>query len=186
VGRGAVAYIVAGDSDTAAVDRFFERIASPALTDIRVDWGEMRVSDVYPERIPDLFVGRPVILTGRFTGKGKTTIAVTGNYGGERVTQKLTVAPDRDQEHEGVRRIWARARIADLKDEALQADAVRQVDIRGEITATALTHGLVSDYTAFVAVDATRVTAGDHGVTVVQPVPVPEGVRYDTTVLPFK
>jgi Ca-activated chloride channel family protein len=186
VGRGAVAYIVAGDSDTEAVDRFFERVSSPALTDISVDFGDMRVSDVYPERIPDLFVGRPVILTGRFTGKGRTTIAVTGSYGGEQVTQKLAARLDRDREHEGVRRIWARARIADLTDEALRADAVRQAEIRGEIKATALTHGLVSDYTAFVAVDATRVTAGDHGVTVVQPVPVPEGVRYDTTVMPFE
>ncbi|HEY5998729.1 MAG TPA: VIT domain-containing protein [bacterium] len=184
VGRGAVAYIGAGDSDTEAVDRFYERIARPALTDIAIDWGGMRVADVYPERIPDLFVGRPVILTGRFTGLGRTTIEVTGTSGGERVVQKLAAQLDRKQQHEGVRRIWARARIADLTDEALQADAVRQADIRGEIKATALTHGLVSDYTAFVAVDATRVTAGDEGVTVVQPVPVPEGVRYDTTVVP--
>jgi Ca-activated chloride channel family protein len=185
VGRGAVAYIVAGDSDTEAVDRFFERIASPALTDIAVDWGGMEVSGVYPERIPDLFVGRPVILTGRFTGTGKTSVAVTGTYGGERVTQKIKVKLDKTQ-HEGIARIWARARIAALSDELPQADAVRQGDIRGEIKATALTHGLVSSYTAFVAVDATRVTEGDHGVTVVQPVPVPEGVRYDTTVLPFE
>ena len=127
-----------------------------------------------------------MIVTGRFAGKGKTTIEVTGTYGGERVTQRLAVQLDRKEQHEGVRRIWARARIADLADEALQADADRQADIRGEIKATALTHGLVSDYTAFVAVDATRVTAGDHGVTVVQPVPVPEGVRYDTTVAPLR
>lgn len=40
----------------------------------------------------------------------------------------------------------------------------------------------MSAYTAFVAVDSTRQTAGDHGVTVAVPVPVPDGVRYDTTV----
>ena len=40
----------------------------------------------------------------------------------------------------------------------------------------------MSAYTAFVAVDSTQTTAGDHGVTVAVPVPVPEGVRYDTTV----
>jgi Ca-activated chloride channel family protein len=46
----------------------------------------------------------------------------------------------------------------------------------------ALTHNLVSDFTAFVAVDSTARTAGDHGTTVAVPVRVPEGVRYDTTV----
>ena len=40
----------------------------------------------------------------------------------------------------------------------------------------------MSDYTAFVAVDASRRTAGSHGTTVHQAVPVPEGVRYQTTV----
>jgi Ca-activated chloride channel family protein len=179
-----VAYIVAGDSNTEAVDRFFDRISRPALTDIAIDWGGMQVSNVYPERIPDLFVGRPVILTGRFSGRGTTTIAVTGTSGGERVTQKLKAELDRKEQHEGVRRIWARARIADLTDEMLKADDRRQADLRGEIKATALTYGLISDYTAFVAVDATRVTEGEHGVTVVQPVPVPEGVRYETTVAP--
>jgi hypothetical protein len=40
----------------------------------------------------------------------------------------------------------------------------------------------MSEYTAFVAVDASERTAGQHGTTVYQAVPVPSGVRYDTTV----
>ena len=40
----------------------------------------------------------------------------------------------------------------------------------------------MSNYTAFVAVDSLTKTSGDHGTTVMVPVPVPEGVRYDTTV----
>ena len=47
---------------------------------------------------------------------------------------------------------------------------------------TALEYGLMSAYTAFLAVDSSRKTEGDHGVTVAVPVPVPDGVRYDTTV----
>jgi len=41
---------------------------------------------------------------------------------------------------------------------------------------------LRSSFTAFVAVDASRRTEGTQGVTVPVAVPVPEGVRYDTTV----
>jgi Ca-activated chloride channel family protein len=51
-----------------------------------------------------------------------------------------------------------------------------------QITQVALAYGLMSAYTAFVAVDSSHVTAGDHGTTVAVPVPVPDGVRYDTTV----
>ncbi|MHC4316818.1 MAG: hypothetical protein ACYSW3_30625 [Planctomycetota bacterium] len=46
----------------------------------------------------------------------------------------------------------------------------------------ALEYSLMSAYTAFVAVDSSRITEGDHGVTVDVSVPVPDGVRYDTTV----
>ncbi len=184
LGKGAVAYLLRGDSDAAVVDRFFERVQHAALTDIEIDWGGLRVTDVYPRRVPDLFVGRPVVLTGRFEGHGDAEIRVRGRVAGEPQTITLR-APldDPDARHAGISRIWARARIADLSDEQVQARREhRQRDLSGEIRETALAYGLVSEYTAFVAVDSTRVTAGDHGVTVPVPVPVPEGVRYDTTV----
>jgi hypothetical protein len=44
-------------------------------------------------------------------------------------------------------------------------------------------YNLMSPFTAFVAVDALRRTAGDYGTTVAVPVPVPDGVRYETTVM---
>jgi Ca-activated chloride channel family protein len=53
------------------------------------------------------------------------------------------------------------------------AERIRQV---------ALDYNLMSTFTAFVAVDSSRRTEGREGVTVPVAVPVPEGVRYDTTV----
>jgi Ca-activated chloride channel family protein len=40
----------------------------------------------------------------------------------------------------------------------------------------------MSAFTAFLAVDSSRVTEGGQGTTVPVAVPVPDGVRYDTTV----
>lgn len=51
-----------------------------------------------------------------------------------------------------------------------------------DVKETALAYNLVSAYTAFVAVDSAARTAGEHGTTVNVPVPVPDGVRYETTV----
>jgi Ca-activated chloride channel family protein len=180
LGRGAVAYVTLRDSDVEAVDLFYERIAHLALTDIHVDWGGMEVTDVYPARIPDLFVGRPVILTGRFKGHGETTVRVSGMVAGERQTFAVHVnLDDVAGRRAGISKIWARARIAGLVDEMATTGAQ---GLASEIQRTALTHGLVSAYTAFVAVDSTRVTEGNHGTTVAVPVPVPEGVKYETTV----
>ena len=78
---------------------------------------------------------------------------------------------------------WTRQRIAELSDRH-----VIGYDPYGELVSqireTALERQLMSAYTSFVAVDSRHVTHGSHGTTVRQAVPVPTGVRYDTTVPP--
>jgi len=179
LGRGAVAYVGLDQSGGEVMNHFFERVSHPAMTDISVDWGRMKVSDVYPERIPDLFVGRAVAVTGRFSGEGKTTIKIKGDVGEESRDLSLPVELDAASAHKGIAAVWARMKIADLADRSTYR---RDEELPLQIKQVALEYGLMSAYTAFVAVDSLSRTAGDHGVTVSVPVPVPEGVRYETTV----
>jgi Ca-activated chloride channel family protein len=138
------------------------------------------VSDVFPQRVPDLFVGRPVTLAGRFSGAAPTVVQLTGIVQGERMTVEARVVPtDAGGANSSLPAVWARRKIADLADRlALGTDPESAAQIRH----VALEHGLVSAYTAFVAVDAMTRTRGDHGTTVAVPVPVPVGVRYETWV----
>ncbi len=180
LGKGAVAYIGLDESAGQVVDLFYERISHPALTDVNIDWGNMQVTDVFPNHIRDLFVGRPVILTGKFKGQRKTTIRVSGKVGD--LTQEIAIPVhlnDSASTHSGIACVWARKRIETL---ANQATYDNNSDLPVQIKQVALEYGLMSAYTAFIAVDSSRKTTGDHGVTVAVPVPVPEGVRYDTTV----
>jgi len=179
LGKGAVAYIGLDDSAGEVVDEFYDRISHPALTDVTIDWGGMQVTDIHPNRIPDLFVGRPVILTGRFKGSS-TTIHVKGKVGD--MIQDIPIGVDLEDSaasHSGIACVWARKKIETLGS---QATYDTNPDLPGEIKQVALEYGLMSAYTAFIAVDSSRKTSGDHGVTVAVPVPVPDGVRYDTTV----
>lgn len=180
IGRGAVAYVGSDSSGEAAVDQFYTRISHPAMTDIAIDWGDMQVTDVYPERTPDLFVGRPVVVTGRFTGKGTSTVRVSGRAAG--ADKQIALRADVDDagsRHAGIPAVWARMKIADLADRSIWSS---DEELSGEIKRVALDFGLMSAYTAFVAVDSMTRTAGGHGTTVAVPAPVPEGVRYETTV----
>jgi Ca-activated chloride channel family protein len=178
-GRGAVAYLSPNDSATNIMNNFFARISHPALTDLEINWGGMAVSDVYPATLPDMFVGRAVVVTGKYTGS-PNGVAVAGARGSDRL-ELIVPASETDESKAQVSRIWARLRIADLTDrQAWEADPYDELG--NAIKTTALEYQLMSDYTSFVAVDASRQTEGDHGVTVHQPVPVPDGVLYDTTV----
>ncbi|MCB9881807.1 MAG: VWA domain-containing protein [Planctomycetes bacterium] len=177
IGRGAAAFVGPNDPPTVAVDTFFASIARPALCDLEIDWGGLEVSAVYPTRLPDLFVGRPVIITGRYRGALPEQVQIHGSLAGRGVT--LDVPTTSGTTHEGLKTAWARRRIADLEDRSLLGDAA---ECDAAILACALEHGLLSKRTAFLAVDASERTEGTHGTTVRVPVPMPPGVRYDTTV----
>src|SRR5690606_17616757 len=90
-GRGAVAYLGPEDSADELMARFFDRISHPALTDVRIDWGGMAVSDVYPSQIPDLFVGRAVVVTGKYRG-ALAPVTVSGIAGG--ASHSMRIAAD--------------------------------------------------------------------------------------------
>ncbi len=177
-GRGAVAYLGVKDSAPEIMKDFFTRISQPAMTDVSVDWGGLEVSEVFPSAVPDVFVGRPVVLAGRFRGSAGTNIRVNGKAGGKAVQIEIPVLAG-GSEQPALANVWARMKISSLSTEFIRRpdrelpEAIKQV---------ALDYGLLTSFTAFVAVDSTRRTEGSEGTTVPVAVPVPEGVKYETTV----
>ena len=180
VGHGAVAYLGPQDESAQIMEDFFARVSYPAMTDLKLDWGGLHVTEVFPRELPDLFVGRPVIVTGRFAGGADATIRVNGNAGDEPVQVAIPATlTDANASHKGVPSVWARMKIADLVEESIYHP---NAELPGEIKQVALDYDLMSPFTAFVAVDSTRRTEGTGGTTVPVAVPVPDGVKYETTV----
>ena len=68
LGHGNAAYLSLNEPAEPVMKGYFDRISHPALANVKVSFGNMKVSEVYPQRIPELFVGRPIIITGKFTG----------------------------------------------------------------------------------------------------------------------
>jgi Ca-activated chloride channel family protein len=181
-GRGAVAYLGLHDSAAQIMEDFFRRISHPALTDLRIDWGGLNVAEVFPTELPDLFIGRPVIVTGRFAGEPETAVWVNG-LAASRPLQ-LSVAPSQNSSSAAsgaLPCVWARTKIAEL---ASRSGYEPRGDAAQEIKQVALDYALMSPFTAFIAVDSLRRTGGADGTTVPVAVPVPEGVKYKTTVTP--
>lgn len=180
LGRGAAAFLSPGDKPEEVMDLFLDRIAHAAMTDLSIDWAGLDVSDVYPKRLPDLYVGRPVLLTGRYRGTATGPIKVSGRAGRERLATTVPMMGDEAGENRStIASIWARKKIEELSDKATSEDGPR---VQTAIKQTALDYGLMSSYTAFIAVDSLAKTSGTFGTTVPVPVPVPAGTRYETTV----
>lgn len=181
MGSGLATYLSVRDSADTIMDTFFDRISHAPMSDLAIDWNGANVSEVYPSRTPDLFAGRPVVLTGRYKGEPPHNVRVSGRVGRER--QTLTVAgagTDDSTTTAALAQVWARTKLADLGDQ--QVWDTNNPELAAASRQCALDYSLLSAFTAFVAVDSSVKTAGAYGTTVPVAVPVPEGVRYETTV----
>lgn len=180
LGNGAVAYMPLNHDAGQVMDAYFKRISHPALANIKIDWGQMQVTDVYPPRTPDLFVGRPVTIMGKFKGDGLNTLRINGRAGNNdiEVGMRLNLSNEKTT-HKALPAVWARQKIAHLMNTGLY-DPID--NLPEQIRKTALDYSLMSQFTAFVAVDSKSKTSPGTGATVKVPVPVPDGVNFDKTV----
>ncbi len=179
-GRGAVTYVRTDEDPQAAVDRLFDRVANPVLTDIEIDWGELPVREVVPARIPDLFSGQPVVVYGKFDGEPRGQAKLSAMLGDEPVELLVDVNFTRAQGRSvGLQSLWARERIDDLQlpTYAWPAPDERREGVEQQVIELALKYSVMTEYTSFVAVDQQRVVNPDGTYRTVEvPVPLPAGV----------
>lgn len=172
-GRGDVQVVMPGEDPSAAADTFAARIARPFLTDVSIDWGGLDVRDVYPRRLPDLFADRPLRVTAHYGSGGHATVTVRGRIAGRPFSQPVdvTLAASGEARPE-LGSMWARARIADLTTAMVLGETPELVE---EVTQVGLAHHLLTDYTAFLAVDEGYHADGTP-VRVEEPSELPEGM----------
>jgi Ca-activated chloride channel family protein len=150
-GRGTYTAIQSPSDLDGPLQALFSAMESPVLTDIRVDWpGQETGKESFPRRPGDLFQGEPLIHVVRgVPAMGKLT--ASGRLPGGKDWIR-TLDMQQAASATGLHRHWAREKIDSLEDEAKVAG--RKPDKAG-ITELAVSHGLMSTYTSFVAVDTT-------------------------------
>ncbi len=178
-GRGEVEYVALNDDGSAAARRLYERVRSPLLTDISVDWNGLPVADVYPKTIPDLFSAKPVILTGRYTANGRGTIRLKGKMSGRDFVREIPVDFSSSTQGEALATLWARTRVDDLMSQDFKGAQAgnMQDEVKQAITQLGLDYRLMTQFTSFVAVEEMIVTDGGQPRRIDVPVEVPEGVN---------
>jgi Ca-activated chloride channel family protein len=111
------------------------------------DWGDP-LAETYPERLPDLYAGEPLVVVSRSTSPVEG-VSLSGARGAVRWNESMTVPAARPRR--GIAKLWARARLDDLADRMALAD--EREPLQREALETALSYHLVSPYTSLVAVD---------------------------------
>ena len=178
-GGGEPEYVLLNSPGVEVGSKFYKRISSPVLTDVKLDFHELSVKEVYPVEVNDVWAERPLYFKGRYLKPGAGTITLTGFSGGKPYKQDLKVVfPERQNNNDVIKSIWARAKVDRLMSEDLAGAQTGSVnkELKDEIVQTALDYHLMTQYTSFVAVEETKVTKGGKPTVVPVEVELPDGV----------
>ncbi|MCB9487091.1 MAG: VWA domain-containing protein [Deltaproteobacteria bacterium] len=120
------------------------------LEDVRLEFDGLAPVDMYPKRVAAAFAGGSVDFLGRYksAASGKAVVRFVEN-GTERQIETAVELPDKSEDHAGLRRRWARARVDELLD-LIQRDGEREEWI-DEIIRLAKQHNFVTPYTSYLA-----------------------------------
>ncbi|MFQ6003875.1 MAG: marine proteobacterial sortase target protein [Woeseia sp.] len=154
-GRGTYSYISALHEIDEKMQRLIRRLEQPQITDISIKWPDGLGPVSYPETVPDLYAGEPVVVKARLAMKPRRgdLVSVGGNSAGGSWGGELALA--RSSDSPGIAALWARARIEKLLDD--ERRGADPDETRAAVVKTALDHHLVSKFTSLVAVDKTPV-----------------------------
>jgi Ca-activated chloride channel family protein len=146
--KGVSEYVKPEEDLEVKVSNFYEKISNPVLSDLEIDFGEIKVKDIYPKKLPDLFKGSQLIIFGRYSNDGDIKITLTGKVGSEEKTYEYFAQfPRKNLRNDFIPRLWATRKIGFLLDEIrLHGENKELVD---EIINLSLTYGIMTPYTSF-------------------------------------
>jgi Ca-activated chloride channel family protein len=171
IGAGRAELVESEDRLDEAMEQIHRRIGAPVVTGLAVTGDGFTPLDGTrsPARLPGLYPGVPLVITGRYTGTPEGALTVTGHTRDDQEFRTAVTIQRRSEP--AVTSLWARARLRDLEDAYASGDH----SLETEIVGTSLRFGVLCRFTAFVAVDARVVNEGGDTRKVTQPVEMPSG-----------
>ncbi|MBT3201491.1 MAG: VWA domain-containing protein [Phycisphaerales bacterium] len=142
------------------VASLYNKIKNPVMTDLKIKLQGVKIKDMYPRKLGDLFDGDQIVVVGRYDCKGSsrnTTLVVNGVYQGKQRGFEYNVTihpPGKDMRYVFVEKLWATRRVGYLMDQVqLSGKSKEVVD---ELIRLSKKYGIMTPYTSFLADETTR------------------------------
>lgn len=163
--RGTGTYVEPNEDIEVKVSSFYNKVAFPVLSDLAVDFG-VKVADVYPRELGDLFVGSQLVVLGRYQETGDRAVTLTGKRQGQAWKGVFEGSfPNINERNEFLPRLWALRKVGYLLEQ-IRLHGENE-ELKNEIVRLSKQHGIMTPYTSFLVME--DVKAGRD---------VPAGVRH--------
>jgi len=160
--RGYSDYVAPGREIEAKISGFFRRVSHPVLSDPKLSFSKVKVTDLYPQQMPDLFRGSQVVAFGRYSGSGDVAIELTGTVAGRaHVSSYEGTFPRESSANAFLPQLWARRKIGYLLDQIrLHGESKEAVD---EVIRLSREYGIVTPYTSYLVLE-NEAAYREHGI----------------------
>ena len=147
--RAVSQYVLPEEDIEVKVSSFYSKISEPVFSDLSLSFTNpgVRVTQVLPAALPDLFNGDTLVLFGRYSGSGASAVRITGQFNGKKrdFTAELSF-PAESSGNEFIPRLWAARRVGWLLDEIRMRG--ESAELKDEVIRLARQFGIVTPYTA--------------------------------------
>ncbi len=153
--RAVATYVREAEDIETKVAGLYAKISNPVLTDLRLATGDtVRIHEMYPPKLPDLFSGTQLVVIGRYTGSGHSAIRLTGMVGKEKqefvYELNFPAKTESDTGKDFVEPLWARRKVGYILDQ-IRVNGEKK-ELIDEVVALAKRYGIATPYTSHLVV----------------------------------
>lgn len=179
--RAVSSYVREAEDIESRVSALYGKISNPVLTNLKLTVApEVKISEVYPPELPDLFHGTQLVVMGRYTGKDKVKVKLTGQVGkdAKEFVYEVPFVDKTSEEKPFVEDLWARRKVGFLLDQIRRNGEKKE--LVDEVVTLAKRYGITTPYTSYLIVpDAPTSTPVAGGFRPADPAAPPALLRRD-------
>jgi len=158
--RGEALYMHENDALEAKLTGFYESISKPLLVDLNIDWGDIKVSELYPSTIPNVYKGSQIVVVGRYEGSGIASLTLKGMLNSS--PQSYPVSANfvkKNSDNKFVARVWAKTKADSLIQEMRAYGETPEK--KAEVIKLSKTWQFTTAYTSFISVSPEQIAAAN-------------------------
>ena len=147
IGKGSFTFIGSTSEVQPKMQQLFDKLAHPAITNLALSDESGNSLDFWPSPLPDLYFGEPIMVAIKLNNAKNVVLAGQTAQG----PLSIKLSTQNSSSAQGIAKLWARQKIKSL---LLYNE---QSVVKDEVQELALTHQLLSPFTAFIAIEQTQI-----------------------------
>lgn len=150
--NGYAEFLLDGELES-RITNFYLRIKNPVLLSPAVSFNSGGVTNIYPNPLPNLYIGQQMIVTGRYTTTGPVTVTLSGKAFNQPVSYQYTFnrVDTTATRYQFLTKIWAKQKIDNLLVQyyALTPGSPQALALKQQIINLSIAYGVISPFTSF-------------------------------------